>query len=187
MSEDELLYEDPTGTETSAPNAIVELDAHLESYPNSPREAPVIRPDALSAVADYCLEVGFAETSAKVEILRRHFLEDEEFVPRYTVGELTDFTIELAKTRVNAFYASPDEYTYDEIMRIVSELSSIGQLIDESADAPLDDRIRDLDHDGYEVGDTQGEYFDPVSVLCGRQTVYLIDEDGDRLTAPDHY
>lgn len=185
MSDKETLIASPTGTGTTAPNAIVELDGHLESYEHPRRSAPEIDPEMLTLVAEYCLECGFDEVSAEIEILRRQFVEDSAFVPRYTVAQLTDLVVGLAKARVNVIYEDRPEYEYRDLMDLLSAFKMLGYLIDHSDDAPLDDRIRDLEHDRYKPDRDQGDYLDPVSTLLGDQGIYMVDEHGDRIEPPE--
>lgn len=167
------LIVDPTGTDISASNAIVELDAHLDDdHPDHPEYTPPsLSTEDLSVLADALGALGADDSSSRLEIERRHVVDNDEHVPRFTAGDLTELAVNLAIVRVTALYQD-DRDTIDAV-------SNIGRVIKESHDAPLDGDVTQLDFEGVAPGPGQGDYIDPFKAITGDQLLLFTDENGE--------
>jgi len=169
---------DPTGTGVSAGNEIVEIDAHIEDRPShDPRPQPILRPDNLATIADELAELGADKESARVEIERRHMVDSgpDEHVLRFTAETLTEIAVILAVARVRA--------TYEQRNQVRDTIYAFGHAIWESHDAPLSRRFEGLELEGLERQD--GGYINPFKVMINKQTLFFVDDDGERVV-PDN-
>lgn len=175
MSQDDSFDSDllvePTGTGVTSANAIVEIDAHLEeNHVDHPAYTPPeVTPEELGIIADALAELAQLEESAKIEILRRHFQENDRFVPRFTAGELTELVISLAICRTTYLYEG-------ETIAVPDAILSFGRLVKESEQAPLDGKWENLQLEGIEPAPDQGDHIDPFKAIAGDQLL-LFSED----------
>lgn len=180
---DELHDEptDPTPTAVTAPNAIIELDAHVDPPEDPGESAPSLPHDRLSILADYCQALGFDTTSAEIEIIRRTHAEDPETVYRYTADHLTELMLDLALVKSYTKYDEKIEEIVDDGYEIANAIGEFTRLVEKSSEAPLAAWITDVDPSTLDVPDTycehveiadgDGHYIDPISVILYRQTL----------------
>jgi hypothetical protein len=163
----------------TAPNAIIELDAHVDP-PDSPNEfASSLPHDRLSMLADYCQELGFDTTSAEIEIIRRTHAEDPDTIYRYTADHLTEVLLDLALVR--AYIGYDEGRGMDDGYELTNAIGELARLVRKSADRPLAAWIKDVDPATLDVPDTHcayikiaegdGHYIDPLAVIHGSQEI----------------
>lgn len=80
-------------SETNSSNTIVALDAHTlaEDF----RGRTTITTEELGLIADVLGDAGFLDAAAKFEIMIQQFSEHDDFIPRMTVGELTELQLKV--------------------------------------------------------------------------------------------
>lgn len=162
---------------TDTSNAIVSLDGHV----NPPVEHDMYTPPAFNA--EMCAEISDVlgdidpDTSARFEILWRQLRDNEEFIPRYTVGEITDIAIALSIAIV--------AHRYNGNFDACAVIRDFGRLIEASTDAPLDVEKADPDLDGIAPIESDGDVIDPIKAISGGQQLAFVDDDGETIPLPD--
>ena len=177
-----------TGRSTVPSNRIIELDGHQQRSEDPHKNAPSVPQNRLSALADYAQFVGFNETAASLEILRRQFNDNETFVPRYTGGQFDPFITSIAMLRVHMQYN--DTHNTDVLLNLRGALTSIGEWVEASLSDPV---TIELGTDGTDslqlpdgvdsIGLEEGSMFNPTQSLLSQQQLRFF-ADGSELDRP---
>jgi len=169
----------PVGTESTAPNAIVEIELSVPgpSGRGGPGGKSTVEPDFLGVIADVLAEQGAHELSARVEITRQravdvsrhqeHATDDDSSHPtiQFTAATLTDIAVLLAIALTEAVYADNEA--------VINAVSLFGQLIDSHVDAPMSEAA-EFELPGIEP--VEGSYIDPFKVIARQQNCRLLQQ-----------
>lgn len=160
-------------------NAIIELDPWSvdRSVPVSPsvQDDARVTPEDVGFLCDQLESVGADGQAARLEIERRHMVENDHHVLRFTAKELTSIALSLAVAHTVAGY----HLQHGERERI----EKFGNFV-------LRENGDQLDGDYLDVSLTElapyprDEEFDPFDVCAGRQQLYFLDGNGEIIT-PD--
>lgn len=148
-------------TAQTSPNDILELDAHVDhsQVPGPPSETHELVPDQLGVLADALARLDADRLSARMEIERRHLLENPEHVLRFTAETLTEMVTVLAIART----VSRDEAD----LKTTGAIETFGHLIRFSTEAPMDAASTPIEIPGFEPADD--EPIDPFRVIISDQ------------------
>jgi len=172
------LFRDPTGTGLTSSNDIIDIDAHvdLESAGVPPSKQPELTPDILATVADQLAELNADDLSARVEIERRHLVDDDEHILRFTAGTLTQIVTVLAIAYTRSKYADD----FDATRWIRKDIKAFGRAVELSADNLLDAEFTDIEFP--HLKPIEGERIDPYRVIVATQSLVFLDDDGEPIT-----
>lgn len=165
---------EPTGTDVSAGNKIIELDPNEEltsDRPGSDPDRTAFMTEEMSRLADMLSEVGADDESALIEIERRHMVDNEDHTIRFTAKELTEIAIHAAIARTVAHYHGDRDS--------MSVVKHFGQMVKRNVDAPMAAGYEDLEFSGLVPGDGQGDHVDPFRAIEGNQYLHLTDENDE--------
>ena len=185
----ETVRRHTTVRSTMVANRILELDGHTETVDEVHQDAPRIPLANLGGLADYCQYVGFHETAAELEILRRRFESDNEFIPMYVGSQFDQLLLQLALAKTHTVYN--DVHTTDQILQLRGVSRSIGEWVEFSFEDPI---MFDLTEDwgdplmlpdGVEtIGVDDRSRICVTDVLCGDEKITFY-ADGEELPIPD--
>lgn len=159
---------------SGAPNTIVELNAQVETAPG-PTQDVTISPKQWGRIADALADAGADTLSARIEIERRHCLDNGEHVPRFTVSDLTEIATILSVCRTQARMEANFEYG--------GAIEAFGHVINRSEADVIDATATPITLPG--CAPESDERVDPYRVLTGAQTLWFVDADGNRLTGDE--
>ena len=183
MDSDETTWKEystavkPGDTESTSGNEIIELDVDMDAITteSGAYTPPNVDDRTLGSLANILSDISAYEQSARLEIERRHTVENESHTIRFTASELTDIVTSLAIAKTVC--------TYSKEFGIIDDIHEFGRLITESHDRPMDGSAN-IDIPGVAPSDGSNE-IDPFSVIGGVQTLVFVDENGNQVSPKD--
>lgn len=164
----------PTGTNVTAGNDIIELDAHVNDAagPMPPDKQPDISEETLAVVADELADLDAHEASARVEIERRHLVQSPEHILRFTAERLTRIMVMLSVATTRAKYQNEFDTRH--------ALTAFGHFVEVSTDSPMDGSVGEVSIPNLEP--QRGDYIDPFKVVANHQQLIFTDEEDEPIS-----